>query len=284
MAGMIEVRQTAEFSDWLRRLKDAQAAARIVARIRRMEMENPGDTRSVGRGVMEMRIAYGPGYRVYYVHRGATIVILLCGGDKRTQRRDIRRAQELAETQWMAKTAPKTTRFDAASYLDSEARQVAYIAAALETGDADFVRDALGIVARARGMGTIAKTAGLNRESLYKALGEAGNPALGTVMRVLNAMASRSPRTRPPRRARRRSAVTSSSSDVPVCSAIGCAAHPAAASGLTERGGIDLVSLDPIGQPEPGPIVDKAPSKGWHDVWIACRAIAPDPQFGLVID
>lgn len=94
---MIEVRQTAEFSHWLRRLKDADAVARIVARIRRMEVGNPGDARSVGKGVMEMRIAYGPGYRVYYVHRGATIVILLCAGDKRTQRQDIKQAQNLAE-------------------------------------------------------------------------------------------------------------------------------------------------------------------------------------------
>jgi putative addiction module killer protein len=96
---MIEVRQTAEFSAWLHRLKNADAAARIVARIRRMQMGNPGDVRSVGKGVMEMRIAHGPGYRVYYVHRGAMIVILLCAGDKRTQRQDIQRAQELAEMQ-----------------------------------------------------------------------------------------------------------------------------------------------------------------------------------------
>src|SRR6266699_3118367 len=82
----------------------------------------------------------------------------------------------------------KTTRFDAADYLDSEERQVAYITAALETGDADFVRDALGIVARARGMGEIAKNAGLNRESLYKALGETGNPEFGTVMRIVRAL------------------------------------------------------------------------------------------------
>ena len=64
-----------------------------------MEQGNPGDTRNVGKGVIEMRIDYGPGYRVYYVHRGPVIVILLCGGDKRTQSRDIRRAQELAEKQ-----------------------------------------------------------------------------------------------------------------------------------------------------------------------------------------
>jgi probable addiction module antidote protein len=83
---------------------------------------------------------------------------------------------------------PKTTRFDAADYLDSEERQVAYIVAALESGDANFVRDALGIVAKARGMGEIAKNAGLNRESLYKALGESGNPEFATVMRIVRAL------------------------------------------------------------------------------------------------
>jgi putative addiction module killer protein len=94
---MVEVRQTEEFSAWLRRLRDANAVARIVARIRRMEKGNPGDSKSVGQGVLEMRINYGPGYRIYYLPRGAQIVILLCGGDKRTQQQDIKRAQKLAE-------------------------------------------------------------------------------------------------------------------------------------------------------------------------------------------
>jgi probable addiction module antidote protein len=82
----------------------------------------------------------------------------------------------------------KTTRFDAADFLNSEKKQAAYITAALDTGDADFVRDALGIVAKARGMGQVAKTADLNRESLYKALGESGNPEFSTVMRVMRAL------------------------------------------------------------------------------------------------
>ena len=94
---MIEVRQTEDFSRWLRRLRDANAVARIVARIRRMELGNLVDSRSLRGGLMEMRIDYGPGYRVYYVRRGAEIVILLCAGDKRTQQRDIKRALELAE-------------------------------------------------------------------------------------------------------------------------------------------------------------------------------------------
>jgi putative addiction module killer protein len=93
---VIDVRQTDEFRAWLRGLRDGKAAARITARIRRFEQGNPGDTRSVGAGLMEMRIDYGPGYRVYYVRRGSVVVILLCGGDKRTQQRDIERAQNLA--------------------------------------------------------------------------------------------------------------------------------------------------------------------------------------------
>ena len=91
------MRQTAEFRGWLRRLTDANAVARIVARIRRMESGNLGDSKGVGGGLMEMRVDYGPGYRVYFVRRGAAIVLLLCGGDKRTQQRDIVRARELAE-------------------------------------------------------------------------------------------------------------------------------------------------------------------------------------------
>jgi putative addiction module killer protein len=95
---MIEVRQTREFVGWLNHLRDANAVARIVARIRRMEMGNPGDTRSVGQGILEMRVDHGPGYRIYYLRHGAQIVILLCGGNKRTQQKDILRAQKLAET------------------------------------------------------------------------------------------------------------------------------------------------------------------------------------------
>lgn len=93
---MIEVRQTDEFQKWLRNLRDDGAVARIGARIRRLEQGNPGDAKSLGSGLLEMRVDYGPGYRVYYVRRGAVIVVLLCGGDKRAQQRDIKRAHALA--------------------------------------------------------------------------------------------------------------------------------------------------------------------------------------------
>jgi putative addiction module killer protein len=94
---MIEVRQTDVFADWFAGLRDREARARITVRIRRLSLGNPGDVKPVGSGVSEMRIDYGPGYRVYFVRRGDTIVVLLCGGDKRNQDRDIVRALELAQ-------------------------------------------------------------------------------------------------------------------------------------------------------------------------------------------
>ena len=94
---MIEVRQTSTFSNWLVGLRDHNARARIVTRIRRMELGNPGDVKAVGEGVSEMRITYGPGYRVYFVTMGSTIVVLLCGGDKSSQSRDISLAKQMAK-------------------------------------------------------------------------------------------------------------------------------------------------------------------------------------------
>jgi len=93
---MIEIRQTEVYAEWFKSLRDRQARARIDTRIRRLSLGNPGDVKPVGEGVSELRIDYGPGYRVYFAQRGQTLVILLAGGDKRTQDRDIRIALELA--------------------------------------------------------------------------------------------------------------------------------------------------------------------------------------------
>ncbi len=93
---MIEIRQTEVYARWFRRLRDRQAKVRIDSRIRRLSLGNPGDVRPVGQGVSEIRIDYGPGYRVYFVRQGETLVVLLAGGDKDSQDRDIRRALELA--------------------------------------------------------------------------------------------------------------------------------------------------------------------------------------------
>jgi putative addiction module killer protein len=94
---MVEVRQTVIFQEWLDGLADKQAATRIAQRIVRLQAGLLGDVKAVGGGVMELRVDTGPGYRVYFVVKGKTLIILLCGGDKKSQRRDIRRAQELAD-------------------------------------------------------------------------------------------------------------------------------------------------------------------------------------------
>ncbi|MGA2060114.1 MAG: type II toxin-antitoxin system RelE/ParE family toxin [Thermoguttaceae bacterium] len=93
---MIEIRQTVAFANWFRVLRDRQARARIQVRIDRLQLGLPGDVKLVGEGVSELRIDYGPGYRVYFTKRGRELIILLAGGDKRTQDRDIKKAIQLA--------------------------------------------------------------------------------------------------------------------------------------------------------------------------------------------
>jgi putative addiction module killer protein len=92
-----EIYVARHFSEWLDGLCDLRARLRIEARMRRLQLGNPGDVKSVGDGVSEMRINYGPGYRIYFVQRGARIAVLLCGGDKRTQQRDIALAKSLKD-------------------------------------------------------------------------------------------------------------------------------------------------------------------------------------------
>lgn len=94
---MLELRETEAFSSWLRRLRDPTGRARIAARLRRLAFGHAGDVRPVGEGVSELRIPYGPGYRVYYVQRGPVLIFLLCGGDKQSQARDIEQAKRLAK-------------------------------------------------------------------------------------------------------------------------------------------------------------------------------------------
>lgn len=93
---MIEMRKTSLFVLWLDELRDLQARARIQARIERLAAGNPGDVEPVGDGVSELRINYGPGYRVYFKKRGRELIILLAGGDKNSQAKDIKTALRLA--------------------------------------------------------------------------------------------------------------------------------------------------------------------------------------------
>lgn len=94
---MIEIRKTEHFANWLDNLRDIQAKARVLVRIERLASGNVGDVKPVGEGVSEMRINYGPGYRVYFVQRGSELIILLAGGDKSSQSRDIKAAIRLVQ-------------------------------------------------------------------------------------------------------------------------------------------------------------------------------------------
>jgi putative addiction module killer protein len=95
---VIEIRKTEAFNHWLEALRDKSAKAIIAGRIQRISLGNFGDSKPVGDGVSELRIDFGPGYRVYFTKRGKAVVILLCGGDKATQKRDIAQAKRIAET------------------------------------------------------------------------------------------------------------------------------------------------------------------------------------------
>lgn len=94
-----EIEQTDHYKRWFAKLKDEDAKARIDMRLRRLRKGNPGDVKSVGRGVYELRIDYGPGYRVYYMRKGAQVLLLLIGGDKRRQSGDILLAIKIAEAE-----------------------------------------------------------------------------------------------------------------------------------------------------------------------------------------
>ena len=94
---MIEVRQTETYIKWFNSLRDRKARVRVDVRLRRLSMGNAGDVKPVGKGVSELRIDYGSGYRVYFIQRGDTLIVLLAGGDKRTQNRDIQTALDLAQ-------------------------------------------------------------------------------------------------------------------------------------------------------------------------------------------
>jgi putative addiction module killer protein len=113
MAPVLQSEETDVFTEWLDHLADRRGKAKILARLDRLRHGNPGDVAPVGEGISELRIDYGPGYRIYYLQKATVLVFLLCGGDKSTQARDIVRAKSLAKeikgsTSWQSKPAPTT--------------------------------------------------------------------------------------------------------------------------------------------------------------------------------
>jgi putative addiction module killer protein/probable addiction module antidote protein len=184
---MITLKQTETFKKWWMKLRDERARALVAARLDRLAFGLAGDAQPIGNGISELRIHYGPGYRIYYCNRGTTLIILLCGGEKSSQENDIKTAKRLS-IHGEIMMNEKITTFDPAELLTSDKTISIFMADALESGDVKYIAHALGVVARARGMSEIAKETGLSREQLYRSFSEEGNPTLKTTLAVMKAL------------------------------------------------------------------------------------------------
>ncbi len=184
---MYLIEKTAEFDKWLRKLKVLKAKAKILIRIQKLETsEHFGDNESIGDGIRELKIDYAKCYRIYFKEQEGKIIILIFGGDKSTQNKDIERAKLILSS--LKNYIMETTKFDVADYLDSNEMIVAYLNTVLAEGNDADVIVAIGNVAKSIGMSKIANETGLSRPSLYKALSDGSKPQFETVMKVLRAI------------------------------------------------------------------------------------------------
>lgn len=213
-----EVRRATSFDSWLDGLTDKIATKAIVDRIVRIESGLLGDHRSVGGKVGELRVDVGQGYRLYYTIRERSVLHLLLGGSKKTQKADIRKAEAAVKAMDKAKKDVRGGRvrerqtgyaaegdepvitdaditfapFDAADYIrgDDDA-QIYILRNALASGHYAYIANALGAVARARGLTNLERATGIKRQTLNKSLSAKGNPTLATLVTVLGALGLR---------------------------------------------------------------------------------------------
>jgi putative addiction module killer protein/probable addiction module antidote protein len=176
------------FEEWLNNLKDGISRARIRSRLDMVAIGNFGNFRSVGEGVSELRFTFGPGFRVYYAQKDEVIVILLIGGDKSSQEKDIEKATTRREQ--MSKASVDYREALIETLRGNEEEQILYLKATLEDNwDApEAFLLSLKTIAEARGFKNFAEEAGLSRESLYRTLSANGNPKLDTVFKMLHAL------------------------------------------------------------------------------------------------
>ncbi len=189
----MEIKQSAEYRKWFKKLRDHKAKAAIQARLDACKLAGRpfGDIKPVGGPVSEMRFHTGAGYRVYFAMQGNVLMLLLAGGDKSTQQTDIRQAHEHPQRlQGTTTMSTEFTDYDTSEYLENEQDIIAYLNAIAEYDDPALMQAALGNVAKARGMTQIAKDAG-GRESLYKSLSKDGNPSFQTIAKVIHALGGR---------------------------------------------------------------------------------------------
>jgi putative addiction module killer protein/probable addiction module antidote protein len=201
---------------WLDGLPDRAARGAILARIVRLKRGLFGDRRSVGDRVSELKVDVGQGYRLYYTMSGRTLVLLLCGGSKKTQKADIRKAEAMVKATDGKKDSASRVRerptgyavepgepvitdeditfapFDAADYMrGDDETQIYLLRSALAHGHPGYIADAIGAVARARGLTNLERATGIKRQTLNKSLSPKGNPTLETLMAVLGALGLR---------------------------------------------------------------------------------------------
>jgi putative addiction module killer protein/probable addiction module antidote protein len=164
----------------------------VFVRLRRVRLGNLGDCKPVGEGVSELRIKTGPGYRLYFGQDGGTLVVILCGGNKATQRKDIADAKRYW-SDYRSRDMPRSVPFDDYLIESLKDRRLAeaYLNAALEEDDPRVFLLALRDVAQARGMSKLAAKTRLNRESLYKMLSKRGNPSLQSLGALLDGLGFR---------------------------------------------------------------------------------------------
>ena len=212
-----EVRKSPILDAWLRDLSDIAARDAVNARIERVRSGLLGDHKSVGHKVSELRVDVGQGYRLYYTMSGRTLVLLLCGGSKKTQKADIRKAEAMVKAKDKARKATEPSRvrerqagyaaethepiitdkdiiftpFDAADYLERDSSQIHLLRDAFESGHAGYIANAIGAVARARGLSNLERATGRKRQTLNKSLSLKGNPTLATLVTVLGALGLR---------------------------------------------------------------------------------------------
>lgn len=214
-----EVQSSPEFDSWLRNLVDIRARDAINDRIARVIGGLLGDRRSVGDRVSELRIDVGQGYRLYYTMGSRTLVLLLCGGSKKTQKADIRKAETMAKMASKKQKGGSESRvrerqagyaaegdedefhfteadltfspFDPADYLERESSQLYLLRSALAEGHPGHIATVIGAVARARGLTNLERATGIKRQTLNKSLSLKGNPTLETLVKVLGALGLR---------------------------------------------------------------------------------------------
>ncbi|MEA3012844.1 MAG: hypothetical protein QOD42_1389 [Sphingomonadales bacterium] len=201
----------------MRTLPDIATRDAITARIARVRRGLFGDRRSVGDRVSELRVDVGPGYRLYYTMRGRTLVLLLWGGSKKSQKADIRKAEAMVKAVDAKKKVAGNSRvrdrqtgyvvetdepvitdediafspFDPADYLEEESSQQYLLRDALASGHPGYIADAIGAVARARGLSNLERETGIKRQTLNKSFSLKGNPTLETLLPVLGALGLR---------------------------------------------------------------------------------------------